>query len=276
MRCPRARRSHVRAAPRPGNAGCRRDVDQRPQHECALMHPRMRQRKLRSRQSPAAEHQQVEVEHARRVAPGRALPPASLTALDGAHALEQGRRRERGAQLGHRVDVVGLRLGAIHGGAYVIARSGDEPRARQPRQLGERSRQAPARVPEVAAESDEGDVSHASNSGKRWKKKPSSRRKVGPSIFVCTTLDSRFRGNDGLLSRKLGPGVFVCTTLDSRLAVPRNFALRLVFAGMTDCCRGCGNPASLPDRQWIPAFATMRDQQFACVTHLCCDHWSGR
>jgi hypothetical protein len=29
--------------------------------------------------------------------------------------------------------------------------------------LGERSRQAPARVPEVAAESDEGDVSHASS-----------------------------------------------------------------------------------------------------------------
>ena len=38
-----------------GDAGRRRDIDQRPQHECALMHPRMRQRKLRSRQSAAAE-----------------------------------------------------------------------------------------------------------------------------------------------------------------------------------------------------------------------------
>src|SRR6202171_5000090 len=45
-------------------------------------------------------------------------------------------------------------------------------------------------------------------------KTPWSPRRRAPSVVACTTLDSRFRGNDGPKER--GPGVVACTTMDSR------------------------------------------------------------
>src|ERR1700682_3133334 len=46
-------------------------------------------------------------------------------------------------------------------------------------------------------------------------KTPLSPRRRAPSVVACTTLDSRFRGNDGPKER--GPRVVACTTLDSRV-----------------------------------------------------------
>ena len=71
------------------------------------MHARMRQRQPGLTQPPPAEHQQVQVEGAGRVA-GEAHAP--MTAFDGVHARQQVARRQARAQRRDRVHVVRLRL----------------------------------------------------------------------------------------------------------------------------------------------------------------------
>src|SRR6266571_8874292 len=75
------------AQPRSGGAATgdrcrRRDVEQRTQHEGALVHARMRHDQAGLRKTAPPEEQQIEVEQARRVAPLAPLP--AVPALDGA------------------------------------------------------------------------------------------------------------------------------------------------------------------------------------------------
>src|SRR3982074_2097415 len=75
------------AQPCPGGAATRdrrrrRDVEQRTQHEGALVHARMRYDQARLRKTAPSEKQQVEVEQSRRVAPLASLSPPAVPALD--------------------------------------------------------------------------------------------------------------------------------------------------------------------------------------------------
>jgi hypothetical protein len=91
-----------------------------------------------------------------------------------------------------------------------------------------------------------------------------------PTGFACTTLDSRFRGNDGLLPQKQG-SVFVCTTLDSRFRGIDGLLARMrgcsVFAGPT-----------MDSRFHDTEGSHVRMRNSLCCDHwpgrLCCDHWS--
>ena len=170
MRCPRARCSQVFATPRPGisadgamstsgrNTNARSCMRGCGKVRCGRDN-RRRPNSSRSRSSTRAALRR------------EGSPAASLSPLDCVHASQQRRWRERGAQLGHGVDVVGLRLGTVHRGADVVVRSRHEARSRQPRERRERARKAPPRMPEIAAEPDEGDVSHS-----RWSPRRRSRR----------------------------------------------------------------------------------------------------
>ena len=91
-----------------GNRRGARDIEQRAQYECALVHAWMRHGKTWLPQAASPEQEQIEVERARRIA-RLATAPAAVPALDGVEARQQRAGLKLGAQRRDRVDIIRLR-----------------------------------------------------------------------------------------------------------------------------------------------------------------------
>src|SRR3954467_148345 len=122
-----AARGAVDGAAAAGDSSLRRNLNQRLEHESALMHARMGNDQCRLADGLVAEKQQIEVERARRI-PETAL--ARVPALQCLQFAQQLWRAERRVERGDSVDEIGLRAVADGSGA-VKRRACDEARGRQ-------------------------------------------------------------------------------------------------------------------------------------------------
>lgn len=120
-----------------GGNQCGGDFGQRPEHEGALQHARVRQGQARGVKALLAVEEQIQIERARGVAPG-AL--AAFGGFDGLEGVEQLQRGQAGGHAGGGVDEVGA--AGVHGGAAVEAGGGKQPRLRQGGQGGEGAAQS--------------------------------------------------------------------------------------------------------------------------------------
>src|SRR3954452_7749381 len=122
-----AARGAVDGAAAAGNSSLRRDLNQRLEHESALMHARMWNNQRWLADGLVAEKQQIKVERARGI---RETALAGVPALQCLQFAQQLWRAERRVERGHGVDEIGLRAVA-DGSRAVKRRACDEARGGQ-------------------------------------------------------------------------------------------------------------------------------------------------
>ena len=131
------------------------DLGQRREHKAAQVQTRMGQHQIGIAAGRSAVKQQVEIQSARRIAPGAAAARGALNLLQ---PREQNTRRQCALQLHHRIQVIALGRAAAcaNGRGFVNTRDAQQPQPRRLRQRPQRPAQMCRPVAEIRAERNNG------------------------------------------------------------------------------------------------------------------------